>query len=239
MYKRVIRISQPLNIVIMEQLIKKAPNPVLIEKSSPVTDFSTLEQFLIPQLLRTMSELNGVGISAVQIGSLRQVFIYRDSKYEFHTVCNPEIISCGKKKVSLIEGCLSVDNVLYDIMRPNRIDVKYQTVDGSPVEKTLRDMDARIFQHEYDHLQGIMMSVRSGCSEALLDAMMKHDNDQIITVKFDLIDVEAGSFTETYINASLFRFKTDDDYTMTITDLKELIDKDFPIKNIDLVSIPL
>lgn len=220
----------------METLVKKSPHNILREKSEPVTDFSTLDMFLLPQMKQAMTELNGIGISAVQIGSLKQVFLYRDADFNIHVVCNPEIISYGKKTVKMLEGCLSIDDVLYDIERPEKIKVRYYNEQGQPVEQRLSGMDARVFQHEFDHLHGIMMGTRSICDQAMIDAMMEHDNDVAVQIEVD-VDLEEDTFSTVFIRAFLKRYSQSGAIVMSFGQVKALIDQDFPLGVVSFVRL--
>lgn len=220
----------------MEDLVKKSPHKILREKSEPVTDFSTLETFLLPRMKEAMAELNGIGISAIQIGSLKQVFLYRDVDFNVHVVCNPEIISYGKKTVSMIEGCLSMDDVLYDIERPEKIKVRYFDNQGQPIEARLSGMDARVFQHEFDHLHGILMSTRSICDDVMIEAMMEHDNDVAVQIDVD-VDMEEDTFSNVFIRAFLRRYSQNGAIVMSFGQVKALIDQDFPLGGISFVQL--
>jgi len=96
----------------------------------------------------------GVGLSAVQVGILKQIFVIRYKGLN-EIVINPEILRKSKSKMSAIEGCLSFPNQTRSINRPVNITAKYYN-GKETVTKEFSGMLARIFQHEYDHLNGIV-----------------------------------------------------------------------------------
>ncbi len=149
--------------------IVKAPDNRLRIKTKPVKKVT-------PELLRIMDEMikltktfidpEGVGLAATQIGQDQQYFVAKvdneaDDEKEgnkqeeiFIPVFNPEIISSGKTTKVFFEGCLSIPDYYGEVRRPTQIEVKYIDKSGQPVRKKLSGVDAWIFQHEYDHLQG-------------------------------------------------------------------------------------
>ena len=124
-----------------------------IEKCSYNLDRSKLSY----TLNENMFHYNGVGLSANQIGIWERAFVMisdMDSQ-ETITCFNPKIIKESKKKIVMEEGCLSYPDLFLDIERPESVIVKYED-EGKEVHKIkLKGFIARIFQHEYDHMEGI------------------------------------------------------------------------------------
>tara|TARA_B100000902_G_scaffold377142_1_gene409075 strand:- start:1650 stop:1979 length:330 start_codon:yes stop_codon:yes gene_type:complete len=109
-----------------------------------------------------MFHYNGVGLSANQIGIKERVFVMISNMelQETITCFNPKIIKQSKKLVKLEEGCLSFPDVFLDVDRPESIVVKYED-EGKAVHKVkLEGFIARIFLHEYDHMEGIDFTER-------------------------------------------------------------------------------
>lgn len=104
-------------------------------------------------MLDRMKELGGVGLSANQVGVNVKMFVmgHGDTTY---AIFNPEIISVSKEEVSLDEGCLSFPGVYVKVMRPVSAVVRFQNIKGEWREETLTGLTARIFLHEYDHMEG-------------------------------------------------------------------------------------
>ena len=100
---------------------------------------------------------NGVGLSANQIGISERAFVMiRDIEYNEIIVCfNPRIIKTYSEKVEMEEGCLSYPDLFLKISRPKKIVVKYEDVDKKIHKLKLDGLSARIFLHEYDHMEGI------------------------------------------------------------------------------------
>ncbi len=99
------------------------------------------------------------GLAAIQVGKPIQVFTILNSetqKYEIYI--NPEIKEVGTKKEKSIEGCLSLPKKEKEIMRYKKIKVKYIDIEGKKRKEIHKDSTARVIQHEYDHLQGILFT---------------------------------------------------------------------------------
>lgn len=96
------------------------------------------------------------GISAVQLGELKRVFLFRTKVTDnFKVVINPEIIDMDVSTTSTaIEGCLSFPNISLPIVRPSSVTVKYTSINKDEIIETLYGMEARVWLHEYDHLEG-------------------------------------------------------------------------------------
>jgi len=112
-----------------------------------------------------MRKIHGVGLAAPQIGLQKQLFVLRlqPTKYRPHikivkpyTVFNPQILSNGVQTNTDWEGCFSVAKagLFAEVTRPQSIKVKYQNARAEIIERTIEGLEARVFQHEYDHLQG-------------------------------------------------------------------------------------
>ena len=107
-------------------------------------------------LIDNMIHHKGVGLSANQIGISERVFVMiRDIEFNEIIVCfNPRIIKTYKEEVEMEEGCLSYPDLYLNISRPKKIIVKYEDVDKKTHKLKLDGLASRIFQHEYDHMEG-------------------------------------------------------------------------------------
>lgn len=129
-------------------------DPVLRKKAQPVTDFSVVKA-LLNEMKQTMYAEDGVGLAAPQVGvSLR--FFAMDDGSGFKIVVNPEILERSTEKESAEEGCLSVPGVFAQVERHTWVRVRYQNEHGEFREELLQGYGARIFQHELDHLDGVL-----------------------------------------------------------------------------------
>jgi len=141
-------------------------NKILRKKAKPVENIKDpVVQGLISDLLAKLMEINGVGMAAPQLFQSKRVFMvasHPNARYPHapylkpFAVINPKIISHNKKKEKDWEGCLSVPGVRARVPRFTLVDVEYTTKTGKKVKKTFKDFVARIFQHEYDHLEGLV-----------------------------------------------------------------------------------
>ena len=114
-------------------------------------------------LNENMFHHNGVGLSANQIGIEERVFVMMiDIELEETITCfNPKIIKESKKEVVMEEGCLSYPELFLDISRPSSIIVRYEDEGKTIIKRRLEGFIGRIFQHEYDHMEGIDFTQRS------------------------------------------------------------------------------
>ena len=105
------------------------------------------------------TEIKGVGIAANQVGISKRIILITfnyetNKKWKITTMINPEILEVSQKETAMEEGCLSVPGEFGKVKRPTKVKVKWQNILGNWCEKKLDNWDARIFLHEYDHLEG-------------------------------------------------------------------------------------
>ncbi len=124
-----------------------------------VTDLDIGSWFeVIESMYKLMDEKGGIGLAAPQVGISKRMFILGGQYVQWRVCFNPEIVKLKDKKTStLAEGCLSYPGLLVPVKRPNTIKVRYQDESGKTLKRTLRSLDARAFQHELDHLNGIVI----------------------------------------------------------------------------------
>jgi peptide deformylase len=148
--------------------IVKLDHPILRQKGQPVTKFGAELQTLIDEMIEAMREANGVGLAAPQIGQPLQLSVIEtlprldkegnelpDTR-QLHVIANPQITWQSPEMVAGIEGCLSIPGYLGEVGRHQAIRVKAQDRHGRPLRLHLRGWTARIFQHEIDHLNGVL-----------------------------------------------------------------------------------
>ena len=113
-------------------------------------------------LIENMLHYDGIGLSANQIGIWERVFcmMIDFETQETITCFNPRIIKSYSKEVVLEEGCLSYPDVFLNAKRPDRIVVKYEDANGKLHKEKLTGFTSRVFQHEYDHMEGIDFTQR-------------------------------------------------------------------------------
>ena len=118
--------------------------------------------FIAKTLIENMFHHDGVGLSANQIGmDVRAFAMVRDIEYNDVIVCfNPRIVTRGDECVWCEEGCLSFQDQFINVQRPDKITVKYEDEEGKDHKITLSGFASRVFQHEFDHLNGIDFTQR-------------------------------------------------------------------------------
>ena len=141
------------------------PDPVLRRKAKKVTVFDKDLQTLVEDMIETMRDAPGVGLAAPQVGVSQRVIVveYGDEEDEeapkkLWAVINPEIVEASEEMVEGPEGCLSVPRIQGDVNRHVKVVVKGSNRFGKPVKLKLSGWVARIFQHEIDHLEGILFT---------------------------------------------------------------------------------
>jgi len=109
---------------------------------------------LVKDMVRVLTENGGVGLAAPQVGVDKRIFIM--GNFTKMVVCiNPMIVSLSEEKATDLEGCLSFPELWLKVKRPISCTVQYQSTLGEVVERDLEGMEARVFQHEFQHLLGI------------------------------------------------------------------------------------
>ena len=139
----------------------KSDDKILHQRVKPC-DVNLDRHFLAKTLIENMLHYDGVGLSANQIGIEERAFaMIRDIEYNDIIVCfNPRIVKRYDDEVWCEEGCLSFPDEIINIQRPDRIVVKYEDEDKKDHKIKLDGFAARIFQHEFDHLNGIDFTQR-------------------------------------------------------------------------------
>jgi peptide deformylase len=141
----------------MLSLVTGATTEILLKKTERVKDPLSPEiQALLPEMIKTMHEENGVGLAATQIGlSLRLAVAEVDG--EVFYLINPEITSYSQEKIIFEEGCLSLPGEFYPILRSEEVTVRYQNEKGLPKKLRATGLLAIVMQHEVDHLEGVLI----------------------------------------------------------------------------------
>ncbi len=142
------------------QQIRQFGDPVLREESRQVKPNAELHR-LAERMIRIMFAADGVGLAAPQIGILQKIIVFRFGKDEPQVLLNPEITWRSEESATQAEGCLSLANLAVDVPRAVSVRVKGQDLDGNEQEYELEGLQARILQHEIDHLNGIMINSRT------------------------------------------------------------------------------
>jgi peptide deformylase len=141
--------------------------PVLRERAARVGNLETPEiRALIGDLLATVADANGAGLAAPQVYESQRIFLLTPRCHPRYVgapeakaprvVINPEVVWCSPDREKGWEGCLSIPGLRGLVPRNVKIRARYLALDGAVQEEDLEGFEARVFQHEYDHLDGIV-----------------------------------------------------------------------------------
>jgi len=135
------------------------PEPLLKQKSEPVTEFNDDLRQLAEDMAETMYDAPGVGLAAPQVGELKRMIVIdcagSDEQADLIVAVNPEIIASEGDTVEE-EGCLSVPGFWASVKRAEQVTLRYQDVEGNTHERTADGLLGICMQHELDHLEGIL-----------------------------------------------------------------------------------
>ena len=154
-------------------------NPLLRKKSRPVTNFDERLHILLDDMRDTLIDSNGVGLAAPQVGILRRMFLV-DTGDEIIECINPEIIALDGEQTG-VEGCLSIPGKYGVVTRAYSATVRAQDRFGEWFEAEGEELIGRCFQHEYDHLEGILykdVADRMLSQEELEELMEEQEDDE-------------------------------------------------------------
>lgn len=140
-------------------------NQILRKHVSPVTEFDEKLSQIITEMTETMlkpdpeTKITGIGLAANQVGIDARILLITlnlntRKEHKIVAMINPEVVEYSKDTCSLEEGCLSLPGVFANVTRPSKVKVRWQNEKGHWCEKKFDKWSARVFQHEYDHLEG-------------------------------------------------------------------------------------
>jgi peptide deformylase len=142
--------------------VRKFGDPVLRTRARPVDRFDDALRVEIERMGELMNDALGVGLAATQLGVLHRVLVYRvQHEAPVAALINPEIEWAGKDEEIAEEGCLSLPAVLVEVERPVYVRVRAQNEQGEPILIEASGLEARVIQHEIDHLDGVLILDRT------------------------------------------------------------------------------
>jgi peptide deformylase len=151
--------------------IRQYPDPVLRMRARPVEAVDDDVRRLAERMTQLMIDANGVGLAATQVGVLRRIFVFRQRDDEEATaLVNPSVVEGGTELVTDDEGCLSLQGVLVPVERRVAVTVEAVDLGGKQVRLELDGYEARVVQHEFDHLDGVLILDRT-TAEARREAL--------------------------------------------------------------------
>ena len=141
------------------QLIKD-PNDFLKRKVDAFDFEKEDAPRLANDMITDMVKFNGVGLAANQVGYDGRIFVMKPNSGKPFAVINPTIEKVSATTKLDLEGCLSFPNLYLYVQRPDKVEVNFLDIEGKNVTMLLEDFEARIFLHEFDHLNGITFDTR-------------------------------------------------------------------------------
>jgi len=139
--------------------IRQYPDPALRLPANEVEDVGDAVTELVERMTRLMQEARGVGLAAPQVGVLRRVLVYQTSDEDpVVALVNPRVTSSSDEEETADEGCLSLGaaSVVVPVPRPVSLTVEAVTPEGEPLTVDAEGLEARVIQHELDHLDGVL-----------------------------------------------------------------------------------
>ena len=146
--------------------IVKYPHPALRHKAEPVVSISRELQLQVGRMLELMYENNGLGLAAPQVALPYQVLVMNfeadpEKKEHEYVAINPVILE-SKGAIDESEGCLSFPGLYQKVRRARTVTVQAYNLEGERIEKEIHDLEARVWQHEIDHLNGVLFIDKMG-----------------------------------------------------------------------------
>jgi peptide deformylase len=141
--------------------IARMGHPVLLRDAEPVSDPTAPEiRRLIADMAETMRDAQGIGLAAPQVHVPLRLFVWRNDGAAVSALANPEVEPLGDEVEAAWEGCLSIPGLRGCVTRPRRVRFRGLDAEGRPVEGEAEGMAARVIQHETDHLNGVLYTMR-------------------------------------------------------------------------------
>lgn len=150
--------------------IVKYPQRILLKKAHPVPFPIPDLKPLLEGMKKAMELHKGIGLAAPQIGDSKQIIVVKGQRKNY-AFLNPKILKKSRKQMVDEEGCLSLPGIFCKVKRPYGVEVVAQTPQGKPIRIAAKGLSARIFQHEIDHLQGILIIHRVNPVKRLWDSL--------------------------------------------------------------------
>ncbi len=142
--------------------IRQFGDPVLRTRARPIERFDDELREEVERMGRLMDDAIGVGLAATQVGVVHRLLVYRiGHDAPLAALINPEVEWSGRDTESMEEGCLSLPGVLVEVDRPVHVRVRALDEHGEPILVEASGLEARVIQHEIDHLDGVLILDRT------------------------------------------------------------------------------
>jgi peptide deformylase len=146
--------------------IRRLGDPVLKSRATPVDRFDDSLRQQVARMAGIMNDALGVGLAAPQLGISQRLLVYRvGPDAPLITLANPEIEWASEAREGSDEGCLSIPGVMVDVERPVHVRIRAQDELGEPRSVEASGLEARVIQHEMDHLDGVLILDRTSRDE--------------------------------------------------------------------------
>jgi peptide deformylase len=144
------------------QLVRKHGDPVLRSRALAVDTFDDGLRDQVRRMCALMNDALGIGLAATQVGLMNRVLVYRvDGEGPIAVLVNPVLEWAGEEREPMEEGCLSLPGVLVEVERPVHVRVRAQDERGEEIVIEASGLEARVIQHEMDHLDGVLILDRT------------------------------------------------------------------------------
>jgi len=143
--------------------VRQYPDPVLRMRANEVENFDDDLRRLVRRMKDLMQDANGVGLAGTQVGTLQRVFVFQPEGEDEapRALVNPVLTATSEVTIGDTEGCLSMQGVTIPVERPVKVTIEGKDENGEDVRLELEERDARVVQHELDHLDGILILDRT------------------------------------------------------------------------------
>lgn len=142
--------------------VRQFGDPVLKSKASPVSDFGPELRVAAERMFTLMENALGIGLAATQLGLMRRLLVFQSTlDAEPRAIVNPEVEWISGELVTAEEGCLSLADIVVDVERPLHARVSAVDLGGAPLRIEASGLEARVLQHEIDHLDGVLILDRT------------------------------------------------------------------------------
>jgi peptide deformylase len=142
--------------------VRKYGDPALRSRARPVEVFDAALADEVRRMGKLMDDALGIGLAATQLGVMHRVLVYRvDAESPLGVLVNPELEHKGDEVETMEEGCLSLPGVGVEVERAIAVRVRAQDETGAPITVEASGLEARVIQHEIDHLDGVLILDRT------------------------------------------------------------------------------
>ena len=153
----------------LEYEITLYPSPVLRKPAEPIEAFDGELEAIVAAMFVRMRESKGVGLAAPQVGLKKRILVLNHTGEEGDdlVLVNSETLELAGPRTTYEEGCLSFPGIYGEVLRPDRCKVRYQDLAGETHEQEFEGFQARVIQHEQDHLEGVLLVDRMSPADKL------------------------------------------------------------------------